>query len=450
MVMQRENKRIEDINIYRLWQDCLDTTKLDVPSVNDYLPLGQWQGTALEMLELRASDGQPGGIQLKRLVVRLTNLRRPTTEEKKLLCILSGTSYTEPEPETKKTLINFAELRNRPRPQWVIQDFIYENTIIELYAEAGCYKSFLAFDWAASIATGTDWLGHIKTLKPGKVVYIAAEGADGYISRGDAWCHHNNIPFEDLARNFYFWPDTLPLTNSAEVTRFINEVTDELMGDAIPPRLIVADTLLRCANGENINSPDVMGSIFLGAAKIKTALNVPNILIVHHAGKNAQLGGMGSVVLKNNCDCIYSISKDVSTPGQIVLKAEKMKDKAEPQIILRSQKIYYGDMWDEDNASLVLIEGEKSTPEEKPMPDSQKDLLDIIDEAGEIGYKELFNKWHIEGVKGRSKENFDKIRRKLTTEKIIEKIGEKYRRYVVPPVEQMDLVNEDDGEVEND
>ncbi len=42
-------------------------------------------------------------------------------------------------PPEQKTLINLRELRNRPRPQWVIDGFIYENTIIELYAEAGCY-----------------------------------------------------------------------------------------------------------------------------------------------------------------------------------------------------------------------------------------------------------------------------------------------------------------------
>jgi RecA-family ATPase len=353
-----------------------------------------------------------------------------------------------------KTLINFAELRKRPKPSWVIQDFIYENTIIELYAEAGCYKSFLAFDWAARIATGTDWLGHIKTHKSGAVVYIAAEGADGYINRGDAWCSHNNISFDDLARNFYFWPDTLPLTNAAEVARFIDEVTETLQSENQPPRLIIIDTLLRCSNGENINSPDVMGSIFMGAARIKSALNVPNILIVHHAGKNAQLGGMGSVVLKNNCDCIYFMSKDVSTPGQVVLKAEKMKDKAEPQIILRSQKIYYGDMWDEENASLVLIEGEKEPEnQEKPVPDSQRDLLEIIQQSGEICFQELFNRWKEGHEKGRSESNLLKILRKLKSDTVIEQTKDKkWRLYIIPKEEQKELLDEtlSEGEEDND
>src|SRR5947199_10280645 len=49
-----------------------------------------------------------------------------------LLATDNGTS--EPE-QKKKTLINLLELRKRPRPAWVIEDFFYEGTIIELYAE---------------------------------------------------------------------------------------------------------------------------------------------------------------------------------------------------------------------------------------------------------------------------------------------------------------------------
>jgi RecA-family ATPase len=175
----------------------------------------------------------------------------PRMEEWKT--IIETAAAPDEKATKKKTLINFAELRNRPRPQWVIEGYIYENTIIELYAEAGCYKSFLAFDWSARIATGTYWLGKIKTYKQGVVIYIAAEGADGYVARGDAWCEHNNIPFETLAKNLFFWPESLPLTNSAEVGAFIEEVTTTLQGLDQKPQLVVIDTLLRCSNGENIN-----------------------------------------------------------------------------------------------------------------------------------------------------------------------------------------------------
>lgn len=351
----------------------------------------------------------------------------------------SGQEQKEPKP---KTLVNFAELRHRPRPQWVIEGYMYENTIVELYAEAGCYKSFLAFDWSARIATGTNWLGCVKTHKKGVVVYIAAEGADGYIARGDAWCKHNNIPFDTLCENFYFWPEPLPLGNSAEIARFIEEVTDTLKASGQTPAIVVIDTLLRCSDGANINAPDVMGTIFEGANRIKTALNIPNILIVHHAGKNAQLGGMGSVVLKNDCDCVYFMSKDASVSGQVILKAEKMKDKPELTIYLRSEKVYYTDDMNEDESSLVIVAGERPCKEKAApkLPKSQQDLLVILDAHTTLAYGEWFKLYEQNNGK---KPTFDKARAALLDNKTIEEHEGKYRRYQEPQPSQEKENDED-------
>lgn len=341
-------------------------------------------------------------------------------------------TYGTPEPEQKKrTLINMSELRNRPRPQWVIENFFYEKTIIELYGEAGTYKSFLVFDWCARIATGTNWLDN-RVKKQGTIIYIAAEGSDGYIFRSEAWCHHNHIRFEDLARNFWFWPEPLPLSSAPEVANFVQEVTEVLKeNDQMSPTLVVIDTLLRCSNAGNINAPDVMGAIFLGAETIKRELQASNVLIVHHQGKSAQLGGMGSVVLKNNCDIIYAMTKDTSTPGQVVLRAEKMKDKPEPTTYLRTEKIYYGSPLDEDAASLVIVPGEKPCKEKSgpKLPKSQADILAILDEHKSLTYTDWWKAYETTGGKKRT---FDDALKAVIEKKMAELHESKYRRYVEP------------------
>lgn len=58
---------------------------------------------------------------------------------------------------------------------WLIQDYIPEGAVGLLAAPRGVAKSFVALDWACSVACGRKWLG-FQTTK-GTAMYVAAEGA---------------------------------------------------------------------------------------------------------------------------------------------------------------------------------------------------------------------------------------------------------------------------------
>ncbi len=72
-------------------------------------------------------------------------------------------------------------LRDLPDPQPLISNVIDQGTVALLYGKWGTGKSFIAQDWAASVATSRPWQG--RATEQRRVLYIAAEGAFGLKGR---------------------------------------------------------------------------------------------------------------------------------------------------------------------------------------------------------------------------------------------------------------------------
>ena len=79
---------------------------------------------------------------------------------------------------------------------WLIEHWIEQGTLAVLVGPEGSYKSFLAIDWALSIASESKWQGC--QVSPGKVLYIAGEGRTGVIRRMQGWCDYYELPPDDV------------------------------------------------------------------------------------------------------------------------------------------------------------------------------------------------------------------------------------------------------------
>lgn len=76
---------------------------------------------------------------------------------------------------------------------YLVDGYLQLGTVGYLVAKYGAGKSFLVLDWACCIATGRKWLD--RETRPGRVIYIAAEGAGGQAKRFKAWVQeHENVP----------------------------------------------------------------------------------------------------------------------------------------------------------------------------------------------------------------------------------------------------------------
>ncbi|OBA60149.1 hypothetical protein A5647_14305 [Mycobacterium sp. 1100029.7] len=221
------------------------------------------------------------------------------------------------EPETPllaDKLLTRTALRTLPDPQPAIENTIDQGTVALLYGRWGTAKSFIALDWAACVATARPWQGRPAT--PGKVLYVAAEGAFGFKNRVDAWELGWKTTIRDDA--LLILPVPVNLTRAREVNELAALIT---WGNY---SFIVLDTLARCMVGADENSARDCGIVVDAMTTLRhhTPSGRGVILGVHHAGKDGKTF-RGSSVFEAGADTVYSSNRD---GGVITLNREKRKD----------------------------------------------------------------------------------------------------------------------------
>lgn len=218
-------------------------------------------------------------------------------------------------PVLADLLINRSGLRNLPKPEPLIDGTLDRGTTALLYGKWGSYKSFLALDWAASIATGHGWLG--RPTEQQRALYVAAEGAFGYASRVDAWESSWKTPIADDALDLY--PRPINLTRASEVDQLCALIVWGGFG------FIVLDTLARCMVGADENSAKDAGIVIDALNRIREA--TPDgrgvALGVHHSGKDGRTL-RGSSAFEGGVDTTYFVEADGT--GRILLERQKRKD----------------------------------------------------------------------------------------------------------------------------
>ena len=172
-----------------------------------------------------------------------------------------------------------------------------------LYGQFRSYKSFIALDWALCLATGTPWCGH--AVKQRDILYIAGEGVAGLKLRMAAWLQHHGI--DGPIPGFRVIPLAVNLMDGKEAERLILTVTEEYKTDGFTPKLVIVDTLHRSMPGGDENSAKDMGVVIRNTALIQRQIESA-LLVVHHAGKDAERGLRGSSGLPGATDAIIRVS----------------------------------------------------------------------------------------------------------------------------------------------
>ncbi|WP_293311320.1 AAA family ATPase [Mycolicibacterium sp.] len=211
-------------------------------------------------------------------------------------------------------LLTRSALRELPDPAPLIAGVLDQGTVALLYGRWGTGKSFVALDWAASVATGRPWQG--RPTEQRRVLYVAAEGAYGLKGRLAAWEVGWQTEIADAVL------DVLPVP--VNLTRGLDAVQ---LADLIAERdygLVVLDTLARCMVGADENSARDCGEVVDTLVRLReqTAGGRAVILGVHHTGKDGKTF-RGSSVFEAGADTVYSLNRD---DGVIVLDREKRKD----------------------------------------------------------------------------------------------------------------------------
>ncbi|MCR8896512.1 helicase RepA family protein [Gordonia sp. GONU] len=205
-------------------------------------------------------------------------------------------------------LLTLDELGNLAPPEPLIDGFLYRNTLAQLSATAGSYKTFAAIAMSCSVALGEAWEGH-RVPSAEKVIYVAAEGASGLRSRILAWCELSGYDPDRLSDQLYVLPCPIQLGNFADVS----EACD--MAREIGAGLVVLDTRAKCTIGLEENSATEQGRAIAAAERIQEAAGC-TVLDIHHAGRSGSTprgstawdGGVWSDLRMEGSDLVAKIS----------------------------------------------------------------------------------------------------------------------------------------------
>ena len=217
-------------------------------------------------------------------------------------------------PALTSLLLTRSDLRDLPKPEPLIADTIDQRTTGLLYGKWGTLKSFIAIDWAASVATGRPWQGRATVKR--RVLYVAAEGAFGLSARADAWEQgwHTQIADAELE----ILPRPVNLTNAAEV----REIAAVIRWGGYS--FIVFDTIARCMVGGDENSARDCGMVVDSLNRLREC--TPDgrgvVMGVHHSGKDVKTL-RGSSAFEGGVDTVYFASGDGAV---VTLEREKRKD----------------------------------------------------------------------------------------------------------------------------
>ncbi|MEI6283391.1 MAG: AAA family ATPase, partial [Alphaproteobacteria bacterium] len=290
---------------------------------------------------------------------------------------VSPDRYATPEDwGGKYRVYSGGEFAARPAPPWIIKGVLPEADLGVIYGASGSGKSFVVLDIAMSIVRGLPWRG-MKT-KPGRVLYIAAEGGGGVSQRLKAYAQHHNVDIGALPIGIVH--DAPNLLVEEDVSELVKAIIAAGSGS-----LIVIDTFAQLTPGANENSGEDMGKALRHARSVRDATG-SMVLLVHHSGKDASKGARGWSGIRAAADVEFEVIRPEEGDVRI-LRVSKQKDGRDDfSWAFKFQEVIVGQDDDgEEVSSLVVIEAELPKPTVEEPKDKRKlgvwerVILDVID-----------------------------------------------------------------------
>jgi hypothetical protein len=247
------------------------------------------------------------------------------------------------------SLLTAAELLAFPPAEWLIEGMLEVGAQAILFGPSGQGKTFVALDWALSVATGRPW--HDRKVKHGPVVYVVAEGGRGMRRRVAAWMQANTLTTVDKA---FFLLEAVQLRNMDDYGLLL----DRLKEQHLAPSLIVLDTFARCFVGGDENQSKDVGE-FVDAARRLHEVTGASVLAVHHTGKTGDQE-RGSSALRAAADAMFKVSQ-AQHGGVVLIENDKQKDDEQcPTIRVRLKRVGIGD-GSETSCVLIAAEADGAT-----------------------------------------------------------------------------------------
>jgi hypothetical protein len=258
---------------------------------------------------------------------------------------------------TRYPLVRMRAIKPKLKGRYLVKGMLPSGALTVVWGAPKCGKSFWTLDLVAHIACGLPYRG--LKVRQGPVVYVAAEGAEGFEARARAWCaRHLGVeddpPLHVLSRRIDLVHEHVSFI--AEIER---QLGIEKPTSPAAPVVVVIDTLNRTYSGSESSDQDM--TAYVGAADaIKTRFNC-TVIIVHHCGLEANRP-RGHTALAGAADAQISIRRQRHLITAAVDFAKDMPDGYSN--VSRLEKIEIGNDEDGDmiTTCIVVPTDEKAEP----------------------------------------------------------------------------------------
>jgi RecA-family ATPase len=205
-------------------------------------------------------------------------------------------------------LYSETELADIPQPKWLVDQHVTDGFTV-MYGPPKSGKTFVALDWALSMATGQAW--HGTRTEPSPVLYVSGEGAGGLHKRVQAWKKANG----ERSSRLYFIPFGARIVDRDHVVQLRHDI------HATGARLLVVDTLARSMAGKDENSAQDMGMAIQALDWLREKTGA-GMLVLHHSGVDGTRP-RGSTALFGAADTLIRVEGE---GGMVRLSCEGQKD----------------------------------------------------------------------------------------------------------------------------
>ena len=194
-------------------------------------------------------------------------------------------------------------ISNIQEPEWIIEDIMEKDSVIDIYGAPKSGKSFIAIDMALCSSLGIPWQNHKTEQTP--IIYLAGEGQRGIARRVQAWEHYYG---HDLYNAKMFVSDRgvrfLDEKDHQNLINHIHQIANEF-GDI---GCLYVDTLARNFGAGNENSTEDMNKFIERVDHLKSEFSCC-IALIHHTGHSSSGRARGSSVLPAAVDAEFAVKR---------------------------------------------------------------------------------------------------------------------------------------------
>jgi hypothetical protein len=193
------------------------------------------------------------------------------------------------------------DLLNRPRPAWLLPDFVQERGSVLLYGPPKSFKTTVVLDAAMHIATGAAGWGR-EPCEPREVIYVAGEAAENVALQAELWCAARGLNLDDYPLHIFgLMPPIIASPDKAK------QMIDLWAAAGVNPDFVVLDTAAKALRGMNENDSRDVGMFADFVDTMRRTLNCA-VLAIHHSPKEGG-GPRGSIVFTADFDTVHSVER---------------------------------------------------------------------------------------------------------------------------------------------